>query len=160
MRLVTTNRNEIEELLCRMDKAIDEAEARDELKIEHIELDAEELRVAATRLSPAGAVVVLSPAHQWLYTPFDKAIGHFRRYSRTTLAGLSPPGLELVRLRYLDSVGLLASLSNALLLRQAMPTMRQVAFWDRVLVPVSTVVDPLSGYRLGKSVLAVWRRPR
>jgi SAM-dependent methyltransferase len=127
--------------------------------LEHIERDAEELRMAATRLSEAGTVVVLSPAHQRLYTPFDKAIGHFRRYTRSSLAAISPPGLELATLKYLDSVGLLASLANALLLQQSMPTARQIAFWDRVLVPLSTVVDPVTAYRLGKSVLAAWRRP-
>ena len=52
---------------------------------------------------------MLSPAHQRLFSPFDAAIGHFRRYSRSMLRGISPPDLRLERLRYLDSVGLTAS---------------------------------------------------
>ena len=71
---------------------------------------------------------------------------------------MSPEGLSLVRLDYLDSVGMLASLGNRLVLKSAMPSPGQVAVWDRLMVPVSRLVDPLLGHRLGKSVLAVWRR--
>ena len=59
---------------------------------------------------------------------------------------------------YLDSVGLLASLSNRAMLRQHMPTARQIAIWDRLMVPMSRLLDPLLFHRLGKSVLAVWRK--
>ncbi len=60
--------------------------------LEHIEDDAAELLAAAQQLLPGGRVIVLSPAHQWLYTPFDAAIGHFRRYNRSSLRKVSPPG--------------------------------------------------------------------
>lgn len=126
--------------------------------MEHIERDAEELDRASALLRPGGHVAVLSPAHQWLFTPFDEAIGHHRRYSRRSLAALTPPGLEPVRMDYLDAAGLLASLGNRLVLRSAMPGPRQVAFWDRYLVRASRVLDPILGHRLGKSVLGVWQR--
>jgi hypothetical protein len=60
---------------------------------------------------------------------------------------------------YLDSAGLLASFANKLVLKRSMPTKGQIAFWDGVLVRVSRVIDPLVRYRVGKSVLGVWRRP-
>lgn len=125
--------------------------------LEHIEDDRAELNRAARFLRPGGHVVALGPAHPFLYTPFDRAIGHYRRYTRRMMRNLRPDGLELVRLSYLDSVGLLASLGNRLVLRSASPQAGQIAFWDRVLVRASTAVDPLLGYTLGKSVLAVWR---
>ena len=127
--------------------------------LEHIEGDRAELVRAARRVGPGGHLVVLSPAHQWLFTPFDRSIGHCRRYSRAYLRGVGPPGLDLIWLGYLDAVGFFASLANKLLLRQAMPTTRQIAFWDRVLVRSSTWVDPILRYGAGKSVLGVWRRP-
>lgn len=127
--------------------------------LEHIEDDRGELERAAAHVSEGGHLVVLSPAHPWLFSPFDEAIGHFRRYTRTSLAALTPRPLVPTRCVYLDSVGLLASLGNRLLLRHSMPGARQIAFWDRVLVPGSRLVDPLVRYSLGKSVLCVWRRP-
>jgi SAM-dependent methyltransferase len=127
--------------------------------LEHIEADREELTLAARHLRPGGRIVVLSPAHQWLYTPFDRAIGHFRRYSREGLEACAPGGLEIVSSRYLDCVGIAASLANRLLLRASMPTREQLAVWDRFMVPVSRRIDGLLGYRFGKSIMCVFRRP-
>jgi SAM-dependent methyltransferase len=125
--------------------------------LEHIEDDLAEVQRAATHLKPGGCLIVLAPAHQWLFSPFDRSIGHYRRYNRTMLEALTPPGLTLVSLKYLDSVGLLASLSNRFL-KQRMPTSGQIKLWDTWMVPLSKVVDPIVGYRIGKSILSVWRK--
>jgi len=126
--------------------------------LEHIEKDGAELEGAAARLAPGGTIVVLSPAHQALYTAFDEAIGHYRRYDRRSLRALTPQETTLIDLRYLDSVGLWLSVGNRLLLRSASPTASQVMLWDRWCIPFARRVDSLLGNRLGKSILAVWRR--
>lgn len=127
--------------------------------LEHIEDDAGELRLAASRLRPGGRIVVLSPAHQWLYTPFDAKIGHFRRYNRGSLRAVSPAGLQLEALFYLDACGIMASAANQVFLRQSMPSRGQIGVWDRWIVPASRVLDPMLGYSLGKSVVGIWRQP-
>ncbi|HEX5110425.1 MAG TPA: class I SAM-dependent methyltransferase [Vicinamibacterales bacterium] len=126
--------------------------------LEHIERDAAELAQSMRHVRPGGHLVVLAPAHQWLFTAFDARIGHFRRYTRRSLTSAGPPGATLVRVRYLDAAGMGASLSNRVLLRQAMPTLKQLWLWDKCLVPVSRILDPLLAYRAGKSILAVWQR--
>lgn len=125
--------------------------------LEHIEADAAELQSSSAHLRSGGHLIVLSPAHQWLYSPFDKAIGHFRRYTAKTLNGVRPANLTQRRLRYLDSVGMCASLANRILLKQSLPTRRQIALWDRRIVPISRLVDPLFGFTLGRSILGVWQ---
>jgi len=125
--------------------------------LEHIEYDREEMETAANLLRPGGRIVVLSPAHQWLYTPFDEAIGHFRRYNKASLKACAPSGCKMVRLQYLDSVGLLASLGNHFL-QQKQPKLSQILFWDRYLVRASKVVDSLFLHSIGKSILAIWRK--
>jgi SAM-dependent methyltransferase len=127
--------------------------------LEHIEDDASELALAAGRLRPGGRVIVLSPAHQFLYTPFDAAIGHFRRYNRSSLRKISPPALKLEAMFYLDSCGVAASAANRLLLRQSMPTQEQIGVWDKWIIPVSRMIDPVLRYSIGKSIVGVWRRP-
>lgn len=124
--------------------------------LEHIEDDRAEVARALRLLRPGGHLVALSPAHQWLYTSFDRAIGHHRRYSRAGFGNLAG-GLRPVKLDYLDAVGLLASLANRLVLRSATPGPAQIAFWDRVLVRLSKQIDPLLAHAVGKSILAVWR---
>lgn len=126
--------------------------------LEHIEDDTSELRSAVDHLRANGTLTVLAPAHQFLFTPFDKAVGHFRRYSKKTLLQAAPTTLQIERLMYIDSVGSLASVANRFLLKSGMPGSRQIAFWDHVLVPLSKVLDRLLGYSIGKSVLAVWRK--
>ncbi|MBI3299790.1 MAG: class I SAM-dependent methyltransferase [Elusimicrobia bacterium] len=129
--------------------------------LEHIADDAGEAASAAARLRPGGRLIVLAPAHGWLYSPFDRAIGHHRRYTKESLSRAVPVGLARLELSYLDSVGLLASLANRLFLRQSSPTASQIGVWDSVIVPLSRVVDPLTGFRAGKSVLGVWaQRPQ
>jgi SAM-dependent methyltransferase len=124
--------------------------------LEHIENDREELDTAAGYLRPGGRIIVLAPAHQWLFSPFDAAIGHFRRYNRSMLRSISPISLRLEQLTYLDSAGLTASAANLFLLRQSMPTKAQLRFWDHWIVPVSQVVDKLLLHSVGKSIVAIW----
>jgi SAM-dependent methyltransferase len=128
--------------------------------LEHIESDRDELAKAARHLKPEGYIVVLSPAHQWLFTPFDAAIGHFRRYNARTLSAATPELLDLIRVFYLDSVGMLASLANRLLLNSAHPSLAQIQLWDNWMVPVSRVVDPLIGNRVGKSIVGIFQLTR
>jgi len=125
--------------------------------LEHIESDGEELARVVRHLRPGGRLIVLAPAHPCLYSPFDAAIGHFRRYTRRSLARVVPAGLAEVTLRYLDSAGLVASAGNRLVLRRALPARADIAVWDRLLVPLSRVVDPLLGFRVGRSLVGVWR---
>src|SRR5260370_30792037 len=63
--------------------------------LEHIADDAAELAAAANHLAPGGHLVVLGPAHQFLFSAFDEAIGHYRRYNSRRLAALTPIGCTL-----------------------------------------------------------------
>lgn len=126
--------------------------------IEHIEKDAEELSRAKALLAEGGYLIVLVPAHQYLYNEFDKAIGHYRRYNKKMLINAAPGGLQLVRIMYLDSCGLLASLMNKYFLKQDYPTLKQINFWNRFMVPVSKITDFILNYNLGKTVVAIWQK--
>ncbi len=126
--------------------------------LEHIERDKCELELARDHLRPGGAVIVLAPAFQFLFSEFDRSVGHFRRYNRTSLAAVIPDELRTERMFYLDSVGLLASLANRILLRQGVPTKGQIRFWDRFIVQLSRLTDRLCFQSFGRSIVAVLRR--
>jgi len=53
---------------------------------------------------------------------------------------------------------MLASIANRFVLKPQMPTLSQILVWDRVMVPISRLLDPLLSYRIGKSMIAIWRR--
>jgi Methyltransferase domain len=111
--------------------------------LEHIADHRSELSRAALHLGAGGNLVALAPAHQFLFSPFDANIGHYRRYSRASLIALNPPGCRLCRCLMLDTAGLFVSLANRVLLRASMPTAAQIALWDKVLVPISRILDRL-----------------
>lgn len=125
--------------------------------LEHIELDADELKHASSILKPGGKLVVLAPAHNWLFSELDTAAGHYRRYSRPTLVALTPHNLQLLKCVYIDSVGICASMANRYLLRKDSPGGNQIKLWDNVIIPMSRIFDPITGYNIGKSVIAVWQ---
>ncbi|GAA4741637.1 class I SAM-dependent methyltransferase [Flavisolibacter ginsenosidimutans] len=126
--------------------------------LEHIEDDRGEIGKAAACLKPGGYLCVLVPANPGDYTDFDKAIGHFRRYTKKTLVSAVAPSLQIEWCHYLDFFGSVASKTNKLFLKQSYPTKKQVLFWDRFLVPVSKLLDKPTGYRHGKSLLLVARK--
>ncbi len=127
--------------------------------LEHIEKDLEELQKAAAYLTENGRVIVLAPAHNIFFSPFDKAIGHYRRYNKTLMQQCTPANLQFEQVKYLDSLGMLLSFANKLFLRQKMPTVQQIAFWDGTIVPISRTLDPLLGFHWGKTIIGIWRKP-
>jgi SAM-dependent methyltransferase len=126
--------------------------------LEHIYDDEAEVRRAARRLATGGRLIILSPAFRLLYSPFDAAVGHFRRYTRRSLECLRPPDTAPEASFYLDAPGALLSLANRLLLRSEQPTLNQVALWDRFIVPLARKLDPIIGRCVGRSVVVVWRK--
>lgn len=126
--------------------------------IEHIENDFKELQLASKHLVKNGSLVILAPAHNWLYSLFDKAIGHYRRYNKRSLKAIAPNNLKLERIIYLDSVGLLVSTVNKFFLKQSNPKKGQLAFWNNIIIPLSRIFDRIFLYSIGKSVLGIWKR--
>jgi ubiquinone/menaquinone biosynthesis C-methylase UbiE len=128
--------------------------------IEHIEDDAAELASAYNYLEEGGYLVVLVPAHQYVFSPFDKSIGHFRRYNKKMLRTAAPKGMSVNKMWYLDSMGLMASLVNKFFLKQTYPTPKQIRMWDKKLVPVSRIADVLINYQTGKTLIGVWQKTK
>lgn len=126
--------------------------------LEHIQNDALEIANAASRLLPCGHLIVVCPAHQYLFSPFDKSIGHFRRYNQTSLLALMTSEIEIVKTMYIDSIGFFASLINRLLLRTEIPSHLQIKIWDRIMVPITGIIDLLINYTFGKSIVVIWKR--
>lgn len=123
--------------------------------LEHIQDDKQEIQAVFHRLSRGGKLIILAPAHDYLFSEFDKQVGHFRRYDKSTLNALLPKGFRVERIRYLDSIGLLASLANRLIIRTSLPSRSQIFFWDRFMVQLSKLVDRMTGHRFGKSILMI-----
>lgn len=126
--------------------------------IEHIQDAESELELAIQYLKPGGHLIILVPAYNFLFSEFDKAIGHFRRYNKKMLRESIPEGMKNISLFYLDSMGFFASLVNKLFLHQDLPSIKQIQFWDKVILPFSKISDVFLFRSMGKSLIGIWQK--
>jgi hypothetical protein len=126
--------------------------------LEHIEDDRSEFNLASEFLVDGGHIIVLAPAHEWLFSEFDQAVGHYRRYNAKTLVNAAPETLVPLVSKYLDCIGIFCSIGNRMLLRSSIPQLSQIRFWDHILVRISRVLDPIFFYKLGKTLIVVFRK--
>jgi SAM-dependent methyltransferase len=127
--------------------------------LEHIEDDLGELARAFPALRPGGHLLVFVPALAWLYSDFDRRIGHARRYSRPRLVELArAAGFEGIRAKYFDLAGVLPWYLNSVLLRRGLGA-GGVALYDRLVVPPMRRLEGWIPPPLGKNLLMVARKP-
>lgn len=128
--------------------------------LEHIEDDEAALKEIGAHLADNGSLLVYVPAFKLLWTRMDDRIGHQRRYTRGELvAKLQSAGFSVSRSRYCDSVGFgLALLFRFVGGSSGEPSSASLRLFDRLLLPVSKLLDPLLGNLFGKNVFAVARK--
>jgi SAM-dependent methyltransferase len=87
--------------------------------LEHIEDDAGAVARFARLLQPGNALVIYVPALPFLYGSMDEAVGHFRRYTPSTLRRvLEDNGFALERLEWMNVLGIPGWLVNGRLLKR------------------------------------------
>lgn len=123
--------------------------------LEHIPDARKEIIDVKSKLKPNGTLIILVPAYNFLYSSFDKAVGHQKRYNKKLL--LSEVTLEKIDLFYLDSIGLIASIANKFLLKKDMPSKSNILFWDRVLIRLSLFFDKVINFSVGKSLIGIFK---
>ena len=123
--------------------------------LEHIENDRAEIDLAMSKLKPNGKLIILSPAYQWLYSEFDLAVGHYRRYHRQSILKVIDSTVCSSKIFFLDSLGILASLANKWILKQANLSEANYKFFNTVIITISRWLDPLFGRSFGRSIVLV-----
>lgn len=126
--------------------------------LEHIRNDHAELATAREALRENGHLLVFVPALPWLYSDFDRQLGHFRRYTMKGLCRLAgDAGFSLVRARYFDLAGIIPWYVNFVLLRRSIGH-RSVSLYDKLVVPIMRRAECRVAPPLGKNLLLVARK--
>ncbi len=124
--------------------------------LEHIEDDARALAALRGVLEPGGRLVLIVPAVKGLYGEIDRAIHHYRRYSRDEIASkLRGAGLDVEHLSYFNMLGIPGWWLNAVVLRRRTVPGFQARIND-LLVPWLRLEREF-GPPVGMSLLAVGR---
>jgi len=101
-------------------------------------------------------VVLVVPAHPLAFGPIDKAVGHYRRYTKRALVTLlRDAGLAPIRMRHFNPVGLIGWLVNAKLLKVTAQRDAQIKFFDTYVVPVQQMIERIVPFPFGQSLLGV-----
>jgi SAM-dependent methyltransferase len=124
---------------------------------EHIQEDVKAMHAVHQLLRPGGTLTLLVPSHPWLMGPFDRAIGHYRRYTKRALREkLEAAGFVVENLRRGNPVGAAGWCINTVVLRRR--ALGGTRLYDR-LVPLLATVDRWVEPPIGLSIVAVGRKP-
>lgn len=128
--------------------------------LEHIADDVAVLAELRQRLADHGTLLIYVPAFNLLWTRMDDKIGHHRRYTRGDLVSrLERTGYTVVQARYCDSVGFFLALAFRFVgSKDDEPSPASLRLFDRVLLPVSKLLDSVLSPLLGKNVFVVARK--
>lgn len=128
--------------------------------LEHIPDDVAALAALWDSLVVGGKIAIFVPAFESIWTTLDDHVGHQRRYTIASLREkLVVTGFEVEAIKYCDSLGfLLAFLYKFIGDASGEPSGTSLKVFDRVVFPVSLVVDGVTSRLFGKNVLALARR--
>jgi hypothetical protein len=124
--------------------------------LEHIPDDGACLRTMRELLVDQGFLCLYVPARQELYGPFDRAVGHQRRYSLTELRGkLEAARFSILSIHYRNLVGALGWFVNQRLLKQTDIGDGTVGIYDKLVFPVASFIEDRVAPPYGLNLLAI-----
>ena len=127
--------------------------------LEHIRNDKTEISTAIKLLKKGGYLVINVPAFSFLYSNFDKDVGHYRRYSKSDfkkiLEGLYFQKVDFI---YYDSIGFILSLLSKFFISNYKKNFeKKLKFWDSM-IWISKIIDLISLRIFGKSLLVIIKK--
>ena len=127
--------------------------------LEHIEDYEKEILKAHNALKEDGYLIINVPAFQFLFSDFDKDVGHFKRYSKKDFINLgSNYNLKIIRSNYYDSIGFLLSfLSKMISSNYKKNFEKKIKLWDSI-IWMSKILDYIICRMFGKSLLIIIKK--
>ncbi len=101
--------------------------------LEHILNDELALKNSFKLLAPNGNLILIVPAHQWLYGTMDSSIGHYRRYSKNELhTKLQSLGFKVKKEKYINMIAAIGWFINGHIIKQRVPPKNQLRILNLV----------------------------
>ena len=127
--------------------------------LEHIKNDKKEINISLSKLNKKGYLIILVPAHNELYTKFDKEIGHFRRYKNKFFKKLKLKNSKIIKLQYLDCLGYFLYYLNKMFYKdEVYPSESKIFIWDKFFTPLTFFLDKFLNYKFGKNILCIIKK--
>lgn len=123
--------------------------------LEHIKGEERALKSMYKLLKKGGMLILLMPAHKFLFGTLDRNLGHVRRYTKKDLAEkLQLSGFKILEIKYLNGLGAFGWFINARILKKDILPESQVRLFDKISRPF-LFLEKLIKPPFGLSILAV-----
>jgi len=127
--------------------------------LEHIKDDYKEIEKALSKLDRNGHLIICVPAHNYMFSNFDKEIGHFRRYEIDFFNNLKFKNAKNIKCYFLDSMGHLIYFINKLIFsKEVYPSKIKIFIWDKIFIPLTFFLDFLTFYKFGKNIICIIKK--
>lgn len=122
--------------------------------LEHLENDRVAIQNSRFMLKPGGRLIVLVPAYSFLYSRMDKALNHYRRYTKKSMSNLlSNQKMEVINSFYFNALGIGAWYYGKVRRLETVPKKEMSTF--NTIVPFAKLLDKIVLQRLGLSVISI-----
>ena len=129
--------------------------------IEHIENDDRAIGNLLSALRSGGYLFIFVPAFPFLYNDMDRMAGHYRRYTKGMMRKAVGKSGQIVALEYFNPVGGLGWWVNKFIKHNDLDSKginSQVVFFDKYMVPLSRIINPLTKGFFGQSLICVIKK--
>lgn len=128
--------------------------------LEHLDDDLQSLKNIYNLLIPQGILILLIPAHQFLFGSYDRMVGHYRRYSKKDLSQkLLKTGFRIEKINYHNKLSALGWFINTRLLnRKSFP--KYQLYLVNLLVPLIDLIDKIIPFNFGLSIICIARKTK
>jgi SAM-dependent methyltransferase len=127
--------------------------------LEHIDDDRNEATTIHECLKSKGYVCIFVPALSFLFSEFDKSIGHYRRYHKQQLIDLfQSQGFNIIKVKYVDMPGIIPWYIAFVLLKKEL-NMNNTSIYDKIAIPVIRIVENFFTPPIGRNLLLIAQKP-
>lgn len=126
--------------------------------LEHIKNDNMAFKNIYDSLQDEGILVVLVPAHNFLFGSYDRIVNHYRRYSKEELRKkLEKTGFLIEQISYHNKLSALGWFVNARILKKRSFSKFQL-YIVNILVPLIDIIDRVIPFDFGISVICIAKK--
>lgn len=126
--------------------------------LEHINNDTKALKNICKLKTPSGFLILIVPAHEFLYNLIDKSIGHYRRYNEEKLKDLlKEGGFEIVKIRTLNFLGSIGWFIAGKLFKDSRVSEGKIKIFN-LISPIFLLLENIFEPPFGTSILVIAKR--
>ncbi len=127
--------------------------------LEHISDDIKVINNIYNILNKDGNLILLVPAHKYLYNVIDKSVGHIRRYDKRDIDRiLKGSRFKLIKSHYFNFTAIFGWILNGSIMKKNVINEKFLSFYDR-LVPLLKIFERYILFRkMGMSIVLVLKK--